>query len=338
VFFASTLPVQKLLQPRDYINGHELFVAMGLLALGLVVSRPEFVAPAFVAAPAGAPPLWPFLFIMISCGAISGFHSIVASGTTAKQLSSEKDALPIGYGAMLLEGMLAILAIVAVSAGIGLAVAEGGLSGSAAWQAIYADFARANGLGAKVGAFVDGSSKMLMSLGIPFSIAAAIMGVFVASFASTTLDSATRLQRYIISEIGSATGITSLKNKYLATAVAVVSGGALALWDGVGKGGLILWPLFGATNQLLAALALLVLTVYLAKSGKKIYYTALPFCFMSCMTGWAMVYQIREFFANGHLHLLIIATLELALEIWMIVEAVRVLHASRSTGINAHAT
>jgi len=329
-YIASTLPVTRLLQPRDYINGHELFVVMGVLALGVIFSRPEIVAPAVNMHPKGAPPIWPFLFITVACGAISGFHSLVASGTTSKQIGRENHARTIGYGGMLMEGMLAVFVIIAVAGGIGLLADKSGAVGAQAWQNHYAEWGAAKGLPAKVGAFVNGSANMLTFLGIPLILGTTIMGVFVASFAGTTLDTATRLQRYVITELASSLKLKPLTNKHAATGLAVITAGALALADGKGKGGLLLWPLFGGSNQLLAALALLVITVYLAKKGKPIAYTLIPFLFMVFMTGWAMAFQLREFHeaftsTGKNLHLLIIASIIVLLEIWMIAEAVIVL-------------
>lgn len=332
-FWASVLPVWKLLQPRDYINGHQLFVAMFLLVAGIIVSHPEIVAPAYSPSPEGAPSMIPFIFIVIACGAVSGFHSLVSSGTTAKQLSRESDAKPIGYGSMLLEGLLAVFVIIAVSAGIGLETDANALSGAAAWHARYGSWSQASGLGEKVGAFVLGAGNMVSYLGIPHNIALAIMGVFVASFAGTTLDTATRLQRYAVSELSSALNVKALTGKYAATIVAVLAGGVLALCDGKGKGGLILWPLFGATNQLLASLALMVVTVYLAKNKSKIWVTAVPYVFMFVITGWSMAEQLAVYIQKQTYHLAVIGILIVILEIWMIVEAlIVILKNHRNTG------
>jgi carbon starvation protein len=320
-FVASVLPVWQLLQPRDYINGHELFVALGLLALGVLFAHPQLVAPPLNLHPQGAPPLWPFLFITIACGAVSGFHSLVSSGTTAKQLNNENDARLIGYGGMLMEGMLAVFALIAVGGGIGLLPNAEGLMGIDAWNHHYAGWAGAAGLGAKVSAFVDGSANMLTAVGIPLIFGQTIMGVFVASFAGTTLDTATRLQRYAISELAESLNVRLLVNRYSATAVAVVCGGILALWDGKGAGGLLLWPLFGATNQLLASLALLVLTAWLAKQAKPLLYTLIPLVFMVLMTGWAMVIQLQTYLQNRTWYLLVLGGIICALEIWMLLEA-----------------
>ena len=327
-YVASIIPVWRLLQPRDYINGHELFVAMGLLTLGLLFSNPEMAAPAYNPSPEGAPSMFPFLFIVLACGAVSGFHSLVGSGTTSKQLSNEQHAKSIGYGSMLMEGMLATFAIIAVGAGIGLA-ADGDMTASAIWNSHYSSWGAAQTLGAKVGIFVEGSANMLEAIGISHSIGITIMGVFVVSFAGTTLDSATRLQRYAISELTTGLNLKFLSGKHAATALAVFTAGLLALHDGSGKGGLILWPLFGAINQLLASLALLVITVYLARQKKPIVYTIIPFFFMFAVTGWSMYENIMTYIKKEQTLLLVIGIIIVILEIWMIIEATIALNKSK---------
>ena len=171
------------------------------------MARPalELAAPMTQFHPTAAPLLIPFLFVTIACGAVSGFHCLVSSGTTSKQISCETDAQFVGYGSMLTEGFLATIVILACAAGLGLGVATDGgvLTGEAAWNWRYSSWLAAGGLGAKVGAFVDGSANFLRALGIPIGIATALMGVLVASFAGTTLDTACRLQRYVIQELAS---------------------------------------------------------------------------------------------------------------------------------------
>jgi carbon starvation protein len=314
-YIASVLPVRTLLQPRDYINSHQLIIAMILLFIGLVVAHPPISAPAFVAAPKGAPSMWPFLFITIACGAISGFHSLVASGTSSKQLSSETHALYIGYGGMLMEAALAIMVIMACTAGLG---------GAEAWSSRYAEWAAAAGLGAKVSAFVDGGSTFLMSIGISERLAVTILGVFVVSFAATTLDTATRIQRYVVSELAVTFKIETLTKRHAATAFAVITALLLALAKPDGKGALTLWPLFGASNQLLAGLALMVLTVYLYKKGKPVYFTGIPMIFMVAMTGWAMVLNIIDFYKKGDWLLFTINAIIIIFVIWMIVEVINI--------------
>ena len=335
-YIASILPVQTLLQPRDYINANQLLVMLALLFFGVLTAQPDIVAPAVNIDPHGAPPIFPFIFITIACGAISGFHSLVSSGVSAKQVSNEKHAQVIGYGGMLLEGYLAVLVMIAVAAGIGLYYrsADGNiLVGVGAWKSHYASWGMANTLGKKVGAFVEGGANLLNSYLIPRDFGVALLGVFVASFAGTTLDSATRLQRYVLAEFGEATRIKPLTNRYIATLVAVVTAIILALWDihgpegwnlaKCGMGGLTLWPLFGAVNQLLGGLALMVITVWLFRKGKPIWITLIPMLFMILMTGWAMLHNLMSFQRDPGKHYLFwIGIAVFVLEIWMIAETV----------------
>ena len=326
-WLASSLPVQTLLQPRDFINAHQLMIAMALLVLGMVVSHPVMVGPALETAPKGAPDVWPFLFVVVACGAISGFHCVVSSGTSSKQCASESDALFVGYGSMLWEGALSTLVIVAVAAGIGLGLSgEGGqiLTGQAAFQSHYASWAAASGLGSKLGAFVQGSANMIQSLGIPPNVAVAIMAVFIVSFAATSVDTATRLQRYVIVELAREHKMAFLTRRQPATLVAVVTAFILAFHDGSGKGALKLWPLFGTVNQLLAGLALLVCTIYLARRKANALFTAVPMVFMVFITGWAMILNIGQYWQNANWLLLGIGVAVFLLEIWMIVESVDV--------------
>ena len=279
------------------------------------------------ASPAKAPPLWPFLFITIACGAISGFHSLVSSGTSAKQVRNEEDSLFVGYGSMLLEGALATLVVVAVAAGIGMAYttkAGETLTGVAAWTTHYSSWAAAAGLGSKVAAFVDGAANIIGSLGIPKGIALVIMGVFVASFAGTTLDTATRIQRYVISELCASIKLEVLANRYVATVIAVGSALLLAFATGAGgAGALALWPLFGATNQTLAALALIIITLYLqTKGGAKWAIAGIPALFMSIMTIWAVIFNQVNFLSAHNMLLTLINICVLIVAIWIVVEGI----------------
>jgi carbon starvation protein len=264
----------------------------------------------------------PFLFITIACGAISGFHCLVSSGTSSKQLSNEKDAQFVGYGAMLMEGVLAVLVILACCAGVGMGkyvkepvpdkpqayrfvpemVSVDGqsqhLTGRAAWRARY-DNQRSwkqFGLRPQLAAFVDGGGNLLASVGVPLEFGIGIIAVLVASFAATTLDTATRLHRYVIQELGQATRIAPLTNKFVATGVAVVAGVCDRDDSGAGPedgtGGLILWPLFGATNQLLAGLAFLVTFFYLWRRGRAVWFLVVPMAMMLDLPVWALLYQM----------------------------------------------
>lgn len=346
-FIASVLPVWTLLQPRDFINSHQLLVALallflGLLATGLFGSGLAFVAEPLRAAPADAPPVIPFLFITIACGAVSGFHCLVSSGTTSKQLRVETDAQMVGYGAMLLEGGLAVIVIIACTAGIGLGIWEhsadtGGyvlraadgqpIVGAAAWHELYGQYTwKGMKLGQQLGAFVEGGANLLHSVGIPITLAIGVMAVLIASFAATTIDTATRLQRYVVGELGSALGMPVLTNRFVATGIAVLTAGGLALYPGPtgpGSGGLILWPLFGATNQLLAGLAFLVIAFYLLRHSRPVWFLVLPAVMMIVIPGWAMLHELGNWYRDGKYLLFGFGVAIEVIQLWIIIEALR---------------
>jgi len=358
---ASVLPVWTLLQPRDYINSHELVVALGLLLLGLLVAG--FMGAAHITdapavnqnLPANAPPIFPFLFITIACGAVSGFHCLVSSGTTSKQVEKEPDAQYVGYGAMLLEGALAVVVIIACCAGVGMsAKTESGetVTGSAAWSVYYPQERvvqvdgkavtksgwASQGLQQKLAAFVDGGANLLTSIGIPFKFGIGIIAVLVASFAATTLDTATRLQRYVVAELATTVKFKAGANKYVATGIAVAVGGAMAMLPdetggAPGKGGLILWPLFGAVNQLLAGLALMVTVFYLWRRSKPILFAVVPMLLMLALPAWAMTWQLFNSDSGWLLHekYLIggIGLGVMGLQIWMVIEGLIVWRRAR---------
>lgn len=314
-FVASVLPVWVLLQPRDYINSHQLMVGLCIMFAGLMIARPEMQAPAFNHDAGSAVPIIPFLFVTIACGAISGFHGLVSSGTTSKQLDKMSDARFIGYGGMLGEGTLAMIATLAVAAGIK----------HSEWLTHYANWHTAanNGLAN----FVYGSSSFLKSLYIPEVLGSTLISVMVISFAATSLDTATRIQRLIIGEIGSAYEIKPLQNRYIAAAFAVVPALLLAVLaqapgKGPGSGGFLLWPLFGATNQLIGGLTLLIATIYLWKTNRPVIYTLVPMVFLLVITTMSMVLNFRQF-SNNYL-LLFLSAITLALAVWLILEAITI--------------
>ena len=354
-YFASVLPVWLLLQPRDYINSLQLVSTLALVFLGLIIAAfigldqgagkqsLEIAAPALRLNPDGAPFLFPFLFITIACGAISGFHCLVSSGTSSKQLKSESDAHFVGYGSMLTEGFLATIVILACVAGLGLGIPEVVegiktdtlLTGEAAYQARYASWSSAQGLAAKVGAFVDGAANFLKALGLPATFAVAVMGVFVASFAATTLDSACRLQRYVTQELAAQLKIKPLTNKHGATLFAILLACLIAAmpapgtkWEmaNLGKGGLLLWPLFGATNQLLGGLAFLVILFWLRRQQAPFWFILPPAILMLILPGLAMMLQLFRgpnawvTGENPNYLLTFFAFMTLLLEAWIIRE------------------
>jgi carbon starvation protein len=312
-FVASVIPVWLLLQPRDYLNSHQLVTGLTVLVAGLLVLRPEVVAPVVNVEPAGAPSLIPFLFVTIACGAISGFHGLVSSGTTSKQLARMTDARPIGYGAMLAEGLLGLLAVLATTAGF---------AGSAEWHAHYASWGAANGLAAKLDAFVSGGATFVASLGIPVETAETFMAVMVIAFAATSLDTGARIQRLVIAELAEAYGLRALTNRFAAGALGIAAALLLAVTQGGGKGGLALWPLFGTTNQLVAGVTLLVVSIWLQRHGRPVVYTVVPMLAVSGVTAWAMAGNLVDYYSSfSDLWLLALAgSLILALDVWITVE------------------
>ncbi len=277
-FLASVLPVWSLLQPRDFLNSLLLYLGLGLCYAGFFWSDPEFAAPALDANPEGAPSFFPFVFITIACGAASGFHSLVSSGTTSKQLDVESDAAPVGYGAMIGESLLGLLAILATTAGF---VAADDQSAAAHWEEHYASWDAAKGLSAKLSAFIDGAASFLSEFGVAAELATSFIAVIVVSFALTTLDSATRLLRYNVEEISASLRLPLLGNRFAATGVAIGAIGFFAFYRIDGKpAGLSLWAIFGTVNQLLAGLALLVATLYLIARRRNYFVTGIPMLFM----------------------------------------------------------
>jgi len=318
-FAASVLPVWALLQSRDFLNALLLYLGLGLAYLGIFTGGHEFVAPAINANPEGAPPMLPFVFIIIACGAASGFHGLVSSGTTAKQLDRETHARPIGYGAMLGESTLGLLATLACTAG---------LSSSDVWHAHYGSWDAVKALPNKIDAFIQGTTSFVTSLGVPENIAAALIAMVVVSFALTTLDSATRLLRFNVEEIGARLRIPLLGNRYVASVAACAVIGMFAFYEIDGKpAGLALWALFGTTNQLLAALTLSLVTLYLKRRGKPVWFTGIPALFVMSTTLSAMVRNLVAYCPIGGLRgsapntlLFVVGTVLFALGVAVLIE------------------
>lgn len=313
-FFASTLPVWLLLQPRDYVNSHQLFVALGLVFVAVFVTNPPVIAPAVNdRLPADAPNWFPLLFITIACGAISGFHGLVASGTSSKQLDREPDARYVGYGGAIGEGTLALTSIVATTAGFAL------YAGVDGWHEHYATWSRASA--GATNAFVQGIGRLAEGLGIPHAVATIFAAVVVISFASTTMDTGVRLQRYIVEELGSQYRIGLVRNRWVSTLIAVASCAVLALGIDRGAGGMRLWPLFGTTNQLTGGLSLLVVTLFLISLRRQVWATVLPMAFLLFMTTWAMIGNLIRYYTDNQPLLLTVGAAIFVLELWLILEA-----------------
>ena len=339
VFFASTLPVQKLLQPRDYINSHQLLVAIALIVTGLFVAHPVITAPAIndaaFAAGSDVPDIMPILFITIACGAISGFHSLASSGTTVKQVDREKDTLFIGYGGMLWESFLAVLVIMAVAGGLGLGLEKDGqiFTGADAFKHHYSSWAAFSGIDNKLEAFVIGASNLFRSFGIPPLVGKSMIAVFIVSFANTTLDSAARIQRLSLQEIfrnKQGTIRKPMDNRYVATFFVVLAAMAMTFLKSGATGALILWPLFGSLNQLLAALALGMVTIYLYNHKKNIMITLLPMIFVLFVTIWAMFKNLATFWNQQDEILIFLSVLILGLTLLLLAGSFKAMFKSRS--------
>ncbi len=330
-FLASVLPVWLLLQPRDYINSFQLYFIMvalflGLMIAGIVGSEANRVecSPVRSNLP-NALPCFPFLFVTVACGAVSGFHSLVSSGTTVKQLDREDHALPIGYGGMLTEAALAVLVIVACVAGNTKDWAPGGIYAS--WRGL-----QASGLAGQLHAMFHGGSQFLAHLGIPTGIGRTLLAVTVVSFALTTLDSATRLLRFNVEELCWALHLNRLANRYFGSAVAVAGIAFFA----VVPAGQTLWRLFGTVNQMLAGLALLVVSVFLWKLRRPIRYTLLPMIGMLVVSIWAMLLSIPGYWQDPKLaltqrwSLTVVSVILLVMALWLVVEALLVFAKGRT--------
>ncbi len=318
VYFASTLPVWMLLQPRDLINAYQLIFGLILLYLALFITSPEITAPA-TNPNTGDVSWFPLLFITIACGAISGFHGLVSSGTTAKQLNNETDARFVGYLGAIGEGSLALITIVAI-------VTYFNTTGE--FLDVYHSFEAAGSSG--LGIFVEGAAALATGLMIPIQAAETIIAVIVISFAATTLDTSVRLMRYIINELGEEYMVKTLTKLHPSTAIAVGASAALVLIPegprGLGSGGYLLWPLFGTSNQLLAGISLLLITIWLHRKGRPIIYTLIPMIFLLFMTLWAMTEQVVFQWSGfgdteGNLLLFFFGAIILGFTVWIFLEA-----------------
>lgn len=311
IFMASVLPVWLLLQPRDYLASYFLYFAVIIGAIGMIMGRGEtfnIVLPAFKGFVAGANKdqyIWPMLFVIVACGAISGFHSLVGSGTTSKQLRRETDSVLVGYGSMLLEGVVAVIAIGTIM--ISGTIAKGG----------------------PVMTYAEGFGKFAAIVGIDPKVGVSLGALAINSFILTSLDTATRLTRYQIQEL------TNMKvDKYTATIIAVVAALALLLVKTHGPDGklipawLAIWPVFGASNQLVAALAFLAIGVWIARALKKSNtFVMVPMWFMLVTTVAALLLMIKEQLVSAapNYILVVSSAILLILAIMMVMEAFKAL-------------
>lgn len=319
IFIASVTPVWILLQPRDYLNSYLLYAMMAGALIGITVLRPEIQMDGFTGFTVNGQYLFPVLFVTVACGAISGFHSLVGSGTSAKQLYKESDAKKIGYGSMLVEGLLAIVALITVAY-----ISNG-------------DFNNLLSNGGPVNVFSEGIANFMLSFGIPFNIGKTFTSLAISAFALTSLDTSTRLARFIFQEFfdgksskvndtksQESTSKNPLTNMYVSTALTVVVSGLLAVM-GYQK----IWPIFGSANQLLAAIALLAIALWLAKSKKSFKELVIPIVFMFVVTMFSLILNIKSNIGVNYA-LVIIAAVLLVLAAILIFEAIKII---KNTGV-----
>ena len=285
---ASVLPVQILLQPRDYLSTYVLFGSMSLGILGLLWVHPEINMPVYRGAVSEVQgPVWPMLFVLVACGAVSGFHSLVAGGTTSKQLATETHGKPISYGGMLTEGVVAVVTVLLVGGGLYWIAPAGGNVDMATLG-----FRETLQSGGWILAFGNGFGNVVhqMMPMLSFTFASMIAVLALNTFVLTTLDTAVRITRFIVQESLSRK-VPVFENKYVATVGVVI----LAYLIGATEGWQKIWPIFGATNQLIAAVALMVCSTYLMAKGKPTKFTLYPAVFMIITTIGALAWQGYKF-------------------------------------------
>jgi len=311
IFLASTVPVWILLQPRDYLNSFFLYSLMIGGLVGVFFARPDINIPAFsnfYLDKVGY--LFPALFVTVACGAISGFHSLVGSGTTAKQLDKETDGRIVGYGGMLIEGLLAVLSLISVASMV---------------NKEFIDILVTKG---PVPAFSLGVARFLSAipyLNISINTGQTFSALAVSAFALTSLDTATRLARFMFQEYFEADKDSNqhsiLRNRFVSTAITVAVGAALTFSGQT----MSIWPVFGSANQLLAALALLALTVWVANLKKNNVFIMIPMIFMFAVTLTALGMLIYTNFIALNYTLAIISILLFILAVMLGVKAYGVL-------------
>lgn len=277
IMIASVTPVWILLQPRDYLSSFLLYFMIIAAIVGIFGAHPDIQIPAYIGFHVENNYLFPTLFITIACGAISGFHSLIGSGTTSKQLDNEKDALLVGYGSMLIECVLAVISLIAVAT-----LTSDGQFAAAGYASPTVVFASAiSGFFAKLG-FSEGAVSATYT----------IIALAVSCFCLTSLDTATRLGRFMFQELFAGTEVgkkMKLENMYVATVITALCGFALCL-AGYAK----VWPLFGACNQLVAVPAFLAIGTYLKKQGKNNKMLHIPIIFMSCATIVSLIFSFKN--------------------------------------------
>jgi carbon starvation protein len=302
VFFAAVAPVWFLLQPRDYLCSFLLYAIMIAGIVGIFAANPKIMSPAFTAFNVeGMGFLFPILFVTVACGAISGFHSLVSAGTTAKQLNKETDAKPIAYGSMLIEGLLGVMALITAT------------------TILQSDYTNLMGKGGPIAVFSSGIGSFVSHLGIPEKAGVTFAALAISAFALTTLDTATRLGRFMFQEFFEGTGTQTVlsESRYVGTVVTI----AVAMLFTFTGTRAALWPLFGSANQLLASLTLLAVTLWLTKLGTGNSFIKYPMYFMFCVTLTALVFLAYRNLAAKNIPLIVTSILLLGVAITLVIKA-----------------
>lgn len=286
---ASILPVQKLLQPRDYLSTFILFGSMSLGIIALIWVAPGLNTPAWRGMMSEVQgPVWPMLFVLVACGAISGFHSLVAGGTTSKQLADETQGKAIAYGGMLTEGVVAVVTVLMVGGGLYWVAPEGG--GIDMAQLGFRETLQSGGW---IMAFGNGYGNVVHQMlpTLSFTLASMVAVLALNTFVLTTLDTAVRITRFLVQEaLGNQ--IPVFRNKYVVTVTVTFA----AYLIGASGGWQKIWPVFGATNQLIAAMALFVVATWLMAVKRPTHYVLYPAAFMMVTTIAALAWQSYQFF------------------------------------------
>lgn len=310
-YFASTCPVWILLQPRDYLNAYLLYVMMALGIMGVLVAQPVLHVDAFAGFSAeglgGVAPLFPILFVTVACGACSGFHSLVASGTTSKQTANEKHIRPVAYGGMLLEGLLAIIGVI-------------GVAGFYASQGAYLEAIAGPERISPVAMFANSTASFCVKLGLPIGLAKSFMLLSLSAFLMTSVDAGTRLARFSWQELMPKKA-KFLQNVHSGTLLVCALAAMFLFGNAAVRASL--WTLFASANQLLATLTLLTMTIWLMKNKKPYLMTGIPACFMFVVSTWALTLKFSGGVASGDWLVASTALFLLALGATIIVLAIK---------------
>jgi len=313
---AAVLPVTVILQPRDHLAAIVLFFGLLFGFIGLALTHPVVKSPAIASFKTIQGSMWPMMMVVIACGALSGFHSLVASGTTSKQLPRMRDARKIGYGGMILESVLSVLAVLAVAAGLYWKSVPAGQTG-------YTFQACMQG-GNVIGTFGRGYGELTAPI---FLGAGYLVGItMLKTFIMTTLDSATRITRYIFTELlGDAFNIKLFRNRYATTLLIGILAGWLALtnWQAI-------WPVFGSSNQLIAAMVFIIASVYLLTHKRKVLFAIVPAVVMLLTTITALIYKITQFLSGGKYLLAVVAIVLVLLAFFVAIKGILTFRAAHN--------